>query len=269
MKHLAVVLSLLIASAAGASPPLGDLTIASSRVPDWYLPPDPPDTSGWTVTNVNAANCDGSSGTNDRTAIQAAIDAATPPAVIQLQGSVGSTCIYNIRSSAVLIDRSQIVIKGGGMAYTNLKLYPSTGKVSLTSSTADGTPTNWTAGYTRGTTTVTVASTTGIVAGDWILLQSAFPAELGVGNACDPGVNNAVHIAIEKVSSVNGGASQITFDHGLRDDYSNAATCQQTVAELHPISQSGIEGMTITATSPENAGWEFNSPTNITNVVES
>ncbi len=264
-----VLFALLLSHASGAAPQLGDLTIPAARVPDWFMPPDPADTSGWAVVNVHAANCSGTSSANDRTAIQAAIDAAGPYTIIQLDGSPGAPCIYNLRSGNVTINKGTLVLRGGGMAATNIRLNSPGQNVSIRGSTAIGAEANWTAGFTRGTTTITVASTTGIVAGDWIYLQAAFPAELGVGNACDPGLIGARNMAIVKVTSVNSGARTITFDRPLRNDFSNGVSCQQTIAEMHPISRSGIESLTLTVINPGADGWMWNSPTEVNNVVES
>jgi len=268
MRALATLLLLLLATAAGASPPLGDLTISASRVPDWYMP-TAVDTSGWTVTNVNAADC-ADNATNDKTAIQNAINAAGASTVLQLQ----SSCTYNINGGGdILIEKDNIVLRGGGIGSTLLRLHVPEQQILARTSAAPGTATNWTAGFARGTTTVTVASASGITAGDWIRLKSAFPAELNVdSHACDPSGswNNARNIYVAKVVSVDG--NDIVIDRPLRNDHSNGPTpCQQTVREITPRRGVGIEALSIEFVDPaaQAPDWMFEPAIAFDAVVES
>ena len=264
-------LLLLVAAPAAAAPPLGGLTIPPSRVPNWYLP-TPVDTSAWTVTPVHAVDCRDNT-TNDQPVIQAAINAAGPNTIVRLDAN----CTYNLTSGNVVLNKSNIVLQGGGMASTILKWHHTSGSVggslcgqtylALCGPTGVDADVNWTRGYAPGTTDVTVASDSTFSVGDWVRLKSAFPAEFGVGNSAS-GPNNAVHVYIARISAKLG-SNVLRLDRPLRSDFSNAAAYQQVVQKMHPISNVGLESLTVTPTDRTNPSYNYKPAISVGNTVNS
>lgn len=257
MRLLRAIALLLLAPAALAAPPLGDLTISSARVPDWYMP-TVPDTSGWAVTEVHAADC-ADNGTNDRTAIADAITAAAANTVLLLD----SSCVYNIASGVITLNKSNVVIRGGGISSTIIKIDHTASAatcgyftlenaqqfIGICSTTSPGTAVNWTAGTAPGDTVLTVADTATFAPDQWVRTWACYPVglKMAAGDECAP-PNGAKNSFIAQVTarSVPSGAGTITLDRGLLVSAANNAT-QRTVTPITVIENAGIEDLKITS----------------------
>ena len=262
MKYLLAALSILVASSAWAgSQNLGDLTISADRVPDWYIP-TLVDTSGWTVTAVHAVDCTDNT-TEDATVIRNAITAAAANTILQLDAS----CTYNIQGgSGIVMSKSNVLLRGGGMDSTIIHWGVSSnagcyigppnmfgggmgtgdGYLNFCGTTGTGSAINWNAGYTRGTTNITVADDSTLSVGDWLGLTSGYPAELGFGDSSSS-ANGGRHIELLKIAvrRPGGAANVLTLDRPLRSDNTNATYEHQVVYKWNPVQNSGVESLTI------------------------
>lgn len=170
---------LLLCGTASAAPWTGILDPA--RAIDWTQVGIP---GGIPTRNTVCSNVTTS---NTTAQIQSAIDSCTPGQVV----SFGSGT-FNITSINV---RKAITLRGQGPNSTYLNV---TGNVTLgadISWSVSGNPVNWTGGLTRGSTVLTVASTTGMVAGQTIILDELNPSWVHIrgynNTACgQTGANN-------------------------------------------------------------------------------
>lgn len=269
--RILTLLVLLAGTPVAAAPPLGDLTIPASRVPTWYLPV-PVDTSGWRVTKVHATDCRDTT-TNDQAALQSAINAAGANTVLELDAS----CTYNLVSGTLRIEKSNLVLRGAGIASTTIKVHHTSGFsggslcsqsfIGICGPDDPGAEVNWTAGYAAGARDVTVANGSGFAVGDWVHLQAAFPTEFLEGDAAS-GPNRAENTYIARVAS-KPSANVLRLDRGLRSDFSNARAFQQVVLELHPIRNVGLESLRVTPTDRTNSGYSYKPAIAVGNAVDS
>jgi hypothetical protein len=124
-----------LASGPAQATDLGDLTIPSSRVPDWYSICGPgergcdidlPDTSGWTTveaTNASAigsatggrctAAADPADGADDGVAIRCMTDNLPPRYILEFPAG---TYNFSVNSGELWIRRSELVLRGVGSA---------------------------------------------------------------------------------------------------------------------------------------------------------
>jgi len=288
-----LALSLLLALPAWSAPPLGDLTISSSRVPDWYIPTIP-DTSAWTVINVGTAqgvDC-ADNATDDGPEIRTAIataegQAPATPTIILLAGDSGTPCVFNVGTGIIDIQDSKIVLRGGGAANTSIKfmhdtpaancgIFPSESGAAffeICSASNSGTAVNWTAGFTVGTTVLTVANTADFdpAAGKWVRTDACFDANYGIGTACRPDSPQRMRNYFQaKVTarSVSSGAGTITLDRPLIESASDARA-QQVVTPFTPVEQVGVEDLTITHYDFTVAANYYDAHVRITMAVDS
>lgn len=147
------------------------------------------------------------------------------------------------------------------------------------------TPTNWTAGFSQGTTAITVASTTGITVGKIIVLNqldettdngnffncSLTYASPGASGGCSyngpdsgNGTTGRFQQEMFQVTAVNSGTGVVTLDHGLRNpNWAIGQTPQAWV--FTPITSDGIEDLSIdgSANSTIIAAIEFYNALNV------
>lgn len=162
-------LTLLLAAPSLARDPstLRDLTIPVSRVPDWRSLDDLPlDTTGWTRIDVPCNGGDGS-------ALQTRFDAAPPNSVLMLPPN----CRFVI-GGPLHLRRSNVVLRGASRS-TSILEFTSLSQDMLVMTyqvwppvEPFGNPRSWTAGFTTGTTVLTVANTSGLAVGGWVRLAA-------------------------------------------------------------------------------------------------
>ena len=208
--------------------------LAPARATDWTqagIPGGIPDAS-WASCTTNACNAL-YGGTVTGASITAALASAPNNTVVRVPA--GS---YTISTSAYA-NRSNVVLRGAGPTQTTLTLSSGTdlyfsvnGTSGLGSYPGNLGSTNWTAGFTAGTTVLTLSSTTGISAGQNIVIdQHNEPwvyvnAEAGActsGNSCGRndsplqfnGGSSRAEPEMVHVVSVNSGAGQVTISPGL------------------------------------------------------
>lgn len=149
------------------------LACGSANAQAWSGLLDPARAIDWTQVGIpggiptRTAICATVTTSNTTAQIQAAIDSCTDGQVV----SFGSGT-FNITSIYV---RKPITLRGQGPNSTYLNV---TGNITLGADYwgASGNPQNWTGGLTRGSTVLTVASTTGMAAGQTVILDEHNPS---------------------------------------------------------------------------------------------
>ncbi len=146
---------------------LGDLMIPASRVPDWHaLDHLPLDTSGWTHT---AAPCND----GDPTQLQNLVNTAAANTVVVLPAN----CKY-VFAASFTIARSDIVVRGASRTTSILEFTDLDRDMVLVyipafpANEPFGSPRDWTAGFTTGTTVIDVSSTADLAVGIWVRLTA-------------------------------------------------------------------------------------------------
>jgi hypothetical protein len=108
---------------------------------------------------------------------------------------------------------------------------------------SEGSATNWTAGYTKGTSTVTVASAAGYSVGDWVSLRN-----VGSGNVCpalwDNPINGLTETSTQtahraKITAISG--ASVTLDTPLRYDHSLCTGGTKQMFEITATRRVGLE----------------------------
>lgn len=176
-------------------------------------------------------------------------------------------------STGIEFQRSNVILRGQGADSTILVLTGSTNVAGLdaaavmTSGYVDPTTggVNWTAGYTRGTTTITLASVTNLGAGDILVLSQANDSSRAANNItfgttspdfCYGGggggwTASRSQTEVHRVVSVSG--NDVTLARGLRmPNWDSGKTPQALWITAAPISYCGIEHLTIDCESNDN-----------------
>jgi hypothetical protein len=149
------------------------------------------------------------------------------------------------------IARSNIVIRGAGAANTILERSgygrtqgancPATKVHHMTAcGPSSAVNENWTAGYSRGDTVITVADGTTFTAGNWVVLR------MDTGTACeyqDVYAGDGPYRHIAKISSIN--VNDLTIDRGLRMDYDGTGCTGHKVYTLSPLEYVGVEDLAL------------------------
>jgi hypothetical protein len=182
----------------------------------------------------------------------------------------GTYDMGNANQEVIKISRSNLVLRGAGITNTHLRVTHTSGgkaingyancpdsdfsapnlcgaSVVSVGTNYEGSARPWTSGYTEEATNISVASTAGLSAGGWILLEidnAGSDCETFLPEPAVDGRNNdhaLTHIA--KIINING--NQVTLDRGLRMDYSADPGCTTTAQArpYNPIRHVGIENI--------------------------
>lgn len=233
-SHLPPVILVLLLSSILSYGQAWSGILAPARATDWTqagIPGGIPSASWANCTTSACSTLFG--GTVTGASITAALASAPNNTVVRIPS--GS---YTI-STAAYANRGNVVLRGAGPTQTTLTLasnndlfFSVNGTGGLGSYPGSLGSTNWTAGYTAGTTVLTLASTSGISAGQNIVVdQHNEPwvyvnGEAGActsGNSCGRndsplqfnGGDTRAEPEMVHVVSVNSGANQITISPGL------------------------------------------------------
>lgn len=172
--------------------------------------------------------------TNDRAAIQAACDAAASNGggIVWFPPGAG----YKINSQ-VTVTASNVYLRGAGIGQSVIIQGSSTGNVAITG--AEGSSIALTANATQGDTTLTMGSTTGLAANDYINLYST---------ANWPNTTNSSKQGeIVRIKSVDSG-TVITLWQRIEDSYTTANSA--AIRKLTLLDGCGASGLTIRNPTP-------------------
>jgi hypothetical protein len=246
--------SLVLFNATAVSAASTDVIPADRRI-DWRpgIPGGIPDTSTWTVVNVKNApyNAVGNGVADDTTAIQNALDAATPNSVVYLPAGT-----YRVtRSLSIDYNKPKryMVIRGAGQGLTNIK-YDGTADINIVNiqNSDVGTSDNLTGGYSKGSTSISVATPTSYVVGDYILIDQVNAPNL-VNTLTDAyhSRNSGTRVMGQVVKITAKSGSTVTIDPPLHISFSASQSPQafftlQTSTASHHV---GVESLTITNTA--------------------
>jgi hypothetical protein len=254
----------LLWSQFGQHCPKGDLNVPDERLltptgdPLWFPPPEPADTSGWQVIQVEG--CDlGNSEADDGACVATAVTAAnagSAPTVVFFPGGV-----YNFKVDTTLhVTRSNVVLRCEDPWTTILRFeaeawgcVPGTGYDAQAHICfgvgGESAPVAWTGGYQAGDRVLQVASTAGLAPGDWVI---ASMGEQGAMDACldgalSQGMMNSFNFDhVARLSAVNAANGTVTIDRPLRMDYTVDADCgPRKLRRVNMIENVGIENCSI------------------------
>jgi hypothetical protein len=284
VKRLTLLLAFPLAAAATS---WGDFSATlSTRLPyDWYPPTEAEANKtaaeGWTAYDVtceeNAGDCSPVAGTvvfpeawgcdeavpddatSDVAEINCLITNSAEESVLYFEAGT-----YNLDTGEhINITHDELVLRGAGVtsiiSINKQGDHGGGGKacdaesVVLVYPAADGDTnfTNWTAGYTAGTTVITVASAANISAGDYILLEADEAG--GKMDNPDPGLEGEAWTYTVKVSSVDG--NNVTIDRPLRLDFNTSNQKVYTDGVTQPwIESIGLENVKFVATNRGGCG---------------
>jgi len=152
--------------------------------------------------------------TDDTTAIQAAIDAASGKIVVFPRGAYRINSTVNLPTAGITIDLGKSTI----LPYsTSRGLYRAAPTATAT--------TTWSSGFTRGTTVLGVGSASGMAVGQWLVVEP-----VRTGNK-----NHEVAAHASKIVNISG--TNITIADPLPMDYTDIATAEylniKTYTALH------------------------------------
>lgn len=248
-------LATLVAGAAVVAEPalardpssLRDLQIPVSRVPDWH-PADhlPLDTSSWTRVDVP---CNG----GDVAGLQTRLNSAAPNSVVVLPAN----CRFMINGPLAL-RRSNVVLRGTSrttsileftninqdMLMVNVQTWPPVEPF--------GNPRAWTAGFTTGTSVLTVASTAGLQVGGWVRLSANVEPDWNAE------ARNRYAAKLVCVGATGGGpcaglaSNQVRLDRGLPSPFTQGG---QTI---EPVTGSFIQNVGV-----ENVRFQHSDPSRV------
>jgi len=293
MRHIQVKFALLclLLSPASISAQLWSGLIDSARATDWTGAGVTGGIPSGTWTQCGSTIAAGATGAT----INAAISACAANHYVLLGAGT-----FNISDAGLLISKSNVALRGSGADQTLLVFAASTFNacsggyhtaICLNGSAgaywvSDANFATWTAGYSRGTTVITLSTVTGLVANQSIigldqcsLGNSGYPcssnAEVDNGNYfdCDVLYNagstngcavngpdggnqrlNRPQNELFQVSNVNAGASQVTLIGSLRAPNWNSAQTPAVFAATNPVQYSGVENLSIDMTSDPQYG---------------
>jgi hypothetical protein len=266
-----VVLLLLLAVSAYAAPWSG--IIDPSRAIDWSqtgIPGGIPNRTTVCATlnpGVTAAQ------------INSAILACPSGQVVKLNAGT-----YNLASGIDFANKSNVTLRGAGPDQTFLIFSDGTGcfglwaDVCLENGTNSwgGAPShsaNWTAGYAKGTTQVTLSDTSGLQPGSLLMLDQLNDSETDTGGiwVCEKqgicadeggqaGRVGRAQTQVVRVTAVSGNNVMIT--PGLYMPNWRASLAPGAFWTTSTISNSGVEDMTLDHTASGNKGFGFNTSYN-------
>jgi hypothetical protein len=271
MKKLLFFLSLVL-----AAPAFADI-IPTSRTIDWSqagIPGGIP-SANWPV----AATLSPGGGTDDSVTIQNAINAAPTGSVIVLnpgiyklhrsskvcQGKLddGSGGVYQ---AGLCLDKS-VVLRGAGPNQTTLQYGDGANIISLGRTYLSSSQTayiNITSGAAKGSTQITLASTSGIYAGSYLTITQLNPADPADGNPlvnttgnnglcsyCGHDNPSKAMAQINRVMAVNG--NTLTLERPLYFDYINTPQ----VFKLTMVENAGLENLRVQSTVSSGSGVVF------------
>lgn len=225
--------------------------IDTTRATDWSLAGVDGGIPSATWANCDNTNCNaiapGGAGTVSASTINTAISgaqvggvscSASLPCVVRLRSGT-----FNSISSGIRIDRSNVVLRGQGadatfLNFTGTTQCPHIGDRSVVVGICTGNngqhSANWTAGFTQGTTVITVANTTSMVDGQPVFLfqtddtsdgypaagdivvcaaEASFCSSAGNLNAFDPAGSSFSQGSGYKIVSHT--STTVTLDHGI------------------------------------------------------
>jgi hypothetical protein len=203
------------------------------------------DTTGWTVTIPSGLHADGT--TNDATIINNAITAASANTVISIPAGT-----YLITSNIAL--KSNVVLRGAGAPYpwlpggTGGTYFINTGTTSGhftlgSSKPTFGTAVNISSGYTKGSTTLTLASASGLSTNDIIsIYQDNDTALVNVGGCswCGDDTSGGAHAMQQFARITNVSGNDVTIDPPLYMDYS-ASKDPEIKKVTYAVKNAGLE----------------------------
>ncbi len=249
---MALALSVASPTLAREQSSLGGLHISASRVPDWWhLDELRHVADGWTVVNVGNVGVNVFDNGVDNSSMQAAINNAAPRTVLYIPA--GGRLVLNGR---IDITRSNIVIRGAGM---NQSMITCTGYcIRINNRSPYSNARAWTGGFTKGSTVLTLANTSGLSVGDWVHMSAAF--QIPTQQMRQPDFGYAA-----KIVAVNPGTNRITIDRPVRQDMTGG---NQVVERYTPFTNIGVEHLSLVFA---NAGLSptWNTPFSIHGLAES
>lgn len=263
----------LCASAAWAGAvDLGDFNLAESRVPTWYTAPDGgiPDTAAWTVYDLSDAadmtslgcttvDLGVNSGPEDVDATNCAINAAPAQSVLFLPP--GRLDVPNKESIEFGAGNDEKVLRCASNTLSRIVMLegaeegdtfsPCWGSrnafLGICSQVDPSGEVAWTAGFSAGTTTVTVADASGFSVGDWVYLEQD---DDDAALACPVvGQQNGDEnwATIHKISGKSG--NDLTFERPLRNDWNST---NRVVKLFTAIEYVGVENCSFEMTTVYN-----------------
>jgi hypothetical protein len=200
------------------------------------------------VQNVKDYGAIGDGTTDDKTAIQAAIDAANAAGggIVYLP-----TGVYNIASSPGLNLKEGVALVGAGTAATTIKQSYWPGSflafIKAQGTYTDADQTTLTADANAGDSTLTVASTSGINVGDYFLLGSDTAFLNAIASASHDELRNRGEIV--RVLSVDSGTA-LTIRGYVQDFYATAAAA--SLKTISYIAGVGLRDLAIVNSDPGN-----------------
>lgn len=179
-------------------------------------------------------NAAGDDSTDDTSAIQSAINACPSNQVVYIPAGT-----YKVTSELSIT--KGIVVRGEGPELTNIKNYSTTtGDIFDIRGTLAGSAIAVTSGYTKGSQTITVASTTGLAVNNYIrIYQTNDPNVVkdGYGSTCSWCVN--VIAQVVQITAISG--NNISINKPLYYTYN--ATYNPSIKKLGMIEYVGIEDL--------------------------
>lgn len=243
---IAILLIALFATTAFARDPasLGDLSIPATRLPDWHdLDYLPLDTSAWIHVNVP---CNG----GDQNALRNAYSSASAFTVLILPAN----CTYRF-DRQFSVYKSSVVLRGASRTTSILEFSDRDAdmvKMMIETFPANapfGGARDWTAGYTTGTTVLTLLNTGGLSIGGWVRM-TANPEADWHQNAENRYTAKVTCIATAGGAECAGlAANQIKIDHPLPSPFHQGAQILEYVTGTF-IHNAGIENVRFQHVTP-------------------
>jgi len=266
--HRAMVLTAILAAVSFLGQPAQAQVIPSTRTVDWTqagIPGGIPD-ANWPICKTIAP----SGGADDSATIQNAINSCASGSVVVLTAGTytlhrtsGTVCVgksddygSGVYEAGLCLTDKSIVLRGAGPEKTILNYGDgasiiSMGKTYLSSSSVSFI--NVTAGATKGSTSLTLASTTGITANSYITITQLNPNDPADGYAgncdyCGHDLPANLMQQVDRVTAVSGNV--ITLERPLYFGYTNSPQ----VFHLPMIESIGLESLRVIGTASSGTG---------------
>jgi hypothetical protein len=251
--------------------------IPSNRTVDWShvgIPGGIPSAS-WPIY----ATLSPSGGSDDSVAIQNAINAAPPGSVVRLTAGTftlhrastvcqGKTDDYasGVYEAGLCLTDKSVVVRGAGPNQTILNYGDGANIISMGQTYQSAATINFinvTNGATKGSTSLTLASTIGITTNSYITITQLNPNDVdgqllvnstgyeGLCGYCGHNLPNNVMEQVDKVTAVNGNI--VTLEHPVYFDYTNSPQ----VYHLPMIENVGLENLRVVGTVPSGTTITF------------